>query len=138
MNTNLIEKFKTLLFADDLNKWFKYLNLIILIPSLAWPYVLFVLIFFFDNPTNYFETWLIILGVVFYPFYLLIICILNVRLFRINKLLGYILPSIMVIPTLIAVLFLSLIIIVNGFGDNLKELMNFTDLYEFIFDKIYR
>ncbi len=56
MINTYFEKIKFIIFAEDLDKWFKYLNLLILLPALAWPYVLFILIFLFDNPNSYLET----------------------------------------------------------------------------------
>lgn len=136
MITKYFEKIKSIIFADDLDKWFKYLNLLILIPSLAWPYVLFLFIFLFDNPKSYLETWLIVFSIIFYPAYLLIICLLNIKLFRLNKILGAILPGLLVIPIAGVMLLLLGVAVVNSLGDNLKELDGVRQYIAFILEKI--
>lgn len=137
MFVKYFEKIKSIIFANDLDKWFKYLNLLILLPSLAWPYVLFILIFLFDNPKSYLETWLIVFSIIFYPVYLLIICLLNIKLFRLNKILGAILPGLLVIPTAGVMLILLGVALVNSLGDNLKELDGVRQYIAFIWEKIH-
>ena len=136
MINTYFEKIKFIIFAEDLDKWFKYLNLLILLPALAWPYVLFILIFLFDNPNSYLETWLIVFSIIFYPIYLLIICILNIKLFRLNKILGAILPGLLVIPTACVMLLLLGVAIVNSLGNNLKELDGIREYIAFFWEKI--
>ena len=72
--------------------WFKIVNLTFLIPIIFWPIVFFASIFLFDNPSNFFLTLILFLIIIAYPLYLLILVILNARLFRINRLIATIFP----------------------------------------------
>lgn len=90
----MIEKIKSYLKYKELPKWFKILNLSILLPILLWPLVFFTTIFFFDNPPNTFYAFLLFLFVNAYPFYLAILALINIKLYKWNKLIGLILPII--------------------------------------------
>ncbi len=90
----MIKKIKSYLKDKELPKWFKILNLSILLPILLWPLIFFATIFFFDNPHNLFYTFLLFLFVNAYPFYLAILALINIKLYTWNKLIGLILPII--------------------------------------------
>lgn len=90
----MIEKIKSYLKYKELPKWFKILNLSILLPILIWPFIFFGTIFFFDNPKNLFYTYLLFFFVNAYPFYLAILALINIKLYIWNKLLGLIIPII--------------------------------------------
>ena len=80
------------IFFNKLPKWFKFLNLSILLPILFCPFIFYTTIFFFDNPKNLGLTYLLFFAVNAYPIYLVIIAYYNSRLFQKSKILGSILP----------------------------------------------
>ena len=88
----MIKKIKKQIFSNELPKWFKLLNLSILLPILLYPLVFYTTIFFFDNPKNLGLTNLLFFAVNAYPLYLVIITYLNSLLFQKNKIFGSILP----------------------------------------------
>lgn len=86
----MLKKLK--LFSKELPLGFKILNLSILLPVLIWPFILFSSIFIFDNPENFALAFLLFLGILAYPLYLLIIAELNARFYFKSKYLSLILP----------------------------------------------
>lgn len=80
------------IFSKELPRWFKLLNLVILLPILLWPFVLYISIFIFDNPHNLALAYFIFFALIAYPLYLLIIAELNSRLFFKSRNLSLILP----------------------------------------------
>ena len=83
--------------SEKLPKWFKILNLSILLPVLLWPLVFYGTIFFFDNPSNYTYTYLMFFLFNAYPLYLIILALLNARLYIWNRPLGVILPIVILL-----------------------------------------
>ncbi|MDQ1086686.1 MULTISPECIES: hypothetical protein [unclassified Siphonobacter] len=74
--------------------WFKALNGIVLLPSLAWPLVTLFLFLFADNPT---DDWLRdCIIIVAYPLYLIVISALSFKAFQIYKILGISIPLVMI------------------------------------------
>ena len=81
--------------TSNINKkptWFKIINFTFLIPAIFWPIVAFGAIFIFDNPSNFFLTFIIFLLIIAYPLYLILLIRLNARLFKINKVAATIFP----------------------------------------------
>ena len=89
----MISKITAQIFSKEHPKWFRLLNASILLPILLWPFVFYTTIFFFDNPKNLRLTYLAFFVVNIYPIYLLTITYLNSKLFKKNKILGSILPT---------------------------------------------
>lgn len=87
--------------------WFRYFNLTLLLPILLWPFVFYLTIFFFDNPQDLKLTYILFFAVNAYPVYLLAIAYLNSKLYIFNKILGTILPSILVFTILISTSYLA-------------------------------
>ncbi len=83
--------------SDTLPRWFKFLNLSILLPILLWPLIFFTTIFFFDNPSNLIMTFILFIIVNAYPLYLIILVLINAKLYTWNKLLGLILPFVIIV-----------------------------------------
>ena len=88
----MINNIKAYFKSEKLPRWFKIFNLSLLLPILLWPFVFYTTIFFFDNPTNYGETFFYFLLVNAYPLYLFIIVFWNSKLYNWNKFLGLLLP----------------------------------------------
>ncbi|MBE7442534.1 MAG: DKNYY domain-containing protein [Flavobacteriales bacterium] len=94
--------------SKDLPRWFKFLNLSILLPISIWPYIFFTTIFFFDHPTNLGTTLFYFFIVNIYPLYFIILIYLNTKLFKWNKILGSILPILFIISSLASILYIGL------------------------------
>ena len=95
---------------NDTNKkpiWFKIINFTFLIPIIFWPIVAFGAIFIFDNPSNFFLTFIIFLLIIAYPLYLILLIRLNARLFKINKVAATIFP--LTFTTIVVVFVLNFI-----------------------------
>jgi hypothetical protein len=99
----MIKKIRNQIFSKEQPKWFKFLNLFILLPILIWPIIFYSTIFFFDNPKNLGLSYLLFFVINAYPFYLLIIAYLNSLLFQKNKFLSFLLPISIVITILYGV-----------------------------------
>ncbi len=92
-----MQKFKLISFSKELPRKFKLMNWIILIPTLFWPLIFYMSIFFFDDPNaNPMLVWLLFFGVNLYPLYLFLFFELNARLYKKYNLVGYILPILMI------------------------------------------
>ena len=89
----MIRRIYNTIFSKGLPKWFKLLNLSILLPILLWPLIFYTTIFFFDNPKNLGLAYLLFFAVNAYPIYLVVITYYNSQLFQKIKVLGIILPS---------------------------------------------
>jgi hypothetical protein len=83
--------------SDKLPRWFKFLNLSILLPILLWPLIFFTTIFFFDNPSNLIMIFILFIIVNAYPIYLIILVLINAKLYTWNKWLGLILPFVIIL-----------------------------------------
>jgi hypothetical protein len=81
------------LFSNELPKWFKVLNSLMLLTILLWPFVLYISIFIFDNPHNLTLAYSSFFAINAYPLYIIIIAELNSRLHLKNKRLSLILPT---------------------------------------------
>jgi len=68
----------------------------IMLPVLIWPLVFYTTLFLFDNPQNLSLTFLLFFAINAYPLYLLIVVYFNSLLFAKNKLIGLILPCLVV------------------------------------------
>ena len=93
----MISRYLKQIFSNELNKFFKILNLVILLPIILFPLVLFGSVFAFDNPKSIGLTFILFFVVIAYPFYLLVIAYYNVILYKKNKILGFILPTLIVL-----------------------------------------
>lgn len=81
--------------------WFILLNLLFLVPILAWPLVFYASLFTFDNPNaNGNLQMLIFVAVNAYPLYLIALMLLNFRVYRNNKRLTTILPIVFIVLTI--------------------------------------
>jgi hypothetical protein len=79
------------IFPKEQPDWFRGMNMIIVLPILAWPLVLFMGIFMFDNPfQDQRKTFLQFFGVIAYPIYLGLLAYMNSRLYNKNRMLGII------------------------------------------------
>jgi len=86
-------KFKIISISKEIPKKFKWINWLILIPILLWPLVFFMTVFFFDDPNaNPIMVWGLFFVVNLYPLYLFALFELNARLYKKQKLAGYIIP----------------------------------------------
>jgi hypothetical protein len=103
----MIKKIRNQLFSRKIPKWFKFFNLCILLPILIWPLIFYTTIFFFDKPKNIALTFLLFILVNIYPVYLIIIAYLNSLLFQKNKVLGSLLPSILLLTITFGVITVS-------------------------------
>src|SRR5690606_8565140 len=85
--------FKIISISKEIPKKFKWINWLILIPILLWPLVFFMTVFFFDDPNaNPIMVWGLFFVVNLYPLYLFALFELNARLYKKQKLAGYIIP----------------------------------------------
>lgn len=87
-----MSKFKLVSFSKELNKKFKWINWIILMPILLWPIVFFGSIFIFDNPKVVWKAFGLFFLVNSYPLYLLILFELNARIYKRFRWVGFIIP----------------------------------------------
>lgn len=97
------------IFPKEQPDWFRGLNMILILPILAWPFVLFMGIFMFDNPfQDHQKAFLQFIALIAYPVYLVLLALLNSRFFSWNKMLGTILTgtTIFTIIVSIAIVFL--------------------------------
>lgn len=99
----MIKKIRNQIFSNGQPKWFRNLNLVILLPILLWPIIFYTTIFFFDNPQNLGLTYLLFFVVNAYPIYLLIIAYLNSLLFRKRKFFALLLPLTIILTILYGV-----------------------------------
>ena len=106
----MINRYLKQIFSKELNKFFKILNLFILFPIVLFPIVLFGSVFAFDSPKSNGLTFLLFFVVNAYPLYLLIIAYYNIILYKKNKVLGFILPSLIVLTILYPLVLIILII----------------------------
>ncbi len=92
--------------------WFRLLNLLILLPCVAFPLVFIMSVFLFDAPENMGLTILIAVAINAYPLYLFLLFRYNARLFRKIKSIA------IVIPIVVGVLFIRLAIwpLVDSYG----------------------
>jgi len=90
----MIKKVRIQLFSKELPKWFRWLNLCILLPILIYPLVFFTTIFLFDHPEQSGIAYFLFFVVNAYPVYLVLIAYFNSLLFQKNKILGSLLPAI--------------------------------------------
>lgn len=141
----MIKRFTKQLFSNELPKWFKYLNLSILLPILFWPLIFYTTIFFFDNPKNLGQTYLLFFVVNAYPIYLVIIAFFNSILFQRNKLIGYILPAVILLTLTYGIIYIFIDITknisksINRDNDRTKQgYIGVNDDYKIIKGKVYR
>lgn len=73
---------------EGFSKWFCLLNNISLLPIFLWPLIFFGSIFLFDNPQNFFLTFVIFILTNSYPLVLLKISVFSYRLFKTNRIVG--------------------------------------------------
>jgi hypothetical protein len=73
--------------------WFRMVNALILLPSIAWPFIFFGSIFMFDNPKHFLLTFVLFLAVNAYPVYLVALFKVNEKLYEKNMALAAIIPS---------------------------------------------
>jgi uncharacterized membrane protein (DUF485 family) len=104
----MIKKILADLKSEKLPKWFKVLNLSLLLPIILWPIILFSTIFFFDNPSNILIPIFLFFLVNAYPLYLFILAWLNTKLFTRQKLLGVLLPLTFLISIIIGGIYICL------------------------------
>lgn len=89
----LMNNTKLISFSQELPKKFKWINWIILLPIIVWPFVFFFSIFIFDDPNaNPTKAWLLFCAINAYPLYLFVLFELNARLYLKSNAAGYILP----------------------------------------------
>ena len=87
-----MSKFKLVSFSKELDKKFKWINWIILLPILLWPLVFFGSIFIFDNPKVVWKAFGLFFLVNSYPLFLFILFEVNARFYTRFRLVGYIIP----------------------------------------------
>jgi fructose-specific phosphotransferase system IIC component len=103
----MILRFFKYIFPKEQPDWFRGLNMILMLPILAWPFVLFLSIFMFDNPfQDHRKTFLQFLAVIAYPVYLVLLALLNSRLFTRNKILGTISTAAVLLAILLGVAYI--------------------------------
>lgn len=93
-----MSKFKLVSFSKELDKRFKLINWIILLPILLWPLVFFSSIFIFDNPKVVWKAYGLFFLVNSYPVFLFVLFEINARIYKRLRLVGFIIPmSILII-----------------------------------------
>jgi len=112
----MIKKTFKQIFTKGQPKWFKFLNLSILLPALLYPFVFYTTIFFFDNPKNLGLTYLLFFAVNAYPFYLLLLAYFNSLLFQKSRILGSLLPLAILLTFTFGTIYIS-----SSINDKLSE-----------------
>ena len=99
----MLSKLFRIIFPKDIPIWFHIINLVILVPCLLWPFVFFLTLFLFDKTDDINHTYYIFILINSYPIYLIFLVFINLRLFKINKFIGLILPTIAFISLFIGI-----------------------------------
>ena len=84
--------FKLVAFSKEVDKKFKWINWIILLPTLLWPLVFFGSIFIFDNPKVFWQAFALFVLVNSYPVLLFLLFEVNARIYKRFGWSGYIMP----------------------------------------------
>jgi hypothetical protein len=103
----MVKKIRTYFHSDKFPRWFKILNLSLLLPIILWPFIFFTTIFFFDNPSNLITTFFFFFLVNAYPLYLITLVLLNAKLYTWNRFLGLLLPATFLITIITGAVYLS-------------------------------
>jgi DKNYY family len=117
----MIQTKQNTLFSTDQPIWFRVLNVMILVPIIAWPLVAFLSCFMLDHPKDEAATlrWFYLTNA--YPIYLLVLVWLNTKIFKINKRLGLIIPIVFIIGMIWSVVGVLAFFKINNEADSKAE-----------------
>jgi hypothetical protein len=82
---------------EEIPRWFKALNIISLLPILAWPLVFFGSIFIFDHPSSFRNALVVFVLMNSYPVFLIAFVHTSLRLFKTNRSVSIMIPAAIII-----------------------------------------